>query len=304
MQKIGSPSGAQHAIRSGDHEAVVVEVGGGLRAYQVAGQEIIDGYGQEELAPAAAGHVLAPWPNRIRDGRYPFGGRTHQLALSEAEHHNAIHGLTRWASWRTVEASDSSVTLEHTLPAHPGYPWTLALTTTWSVGPEGLRATHAATNLSTEPAPFGLGAHPYLRIPGVPIEDLMLTVPGRSRLLVDGRGLPIGAARVAGSEYDHTAPRRIGSACLDTAFGEVPAGGSSVILSTVDGGRSVTVWAEAVFRWWQVYTGDTLPAPRARRAVAIEPMTCPADAFHSGRDVIVLRPAETWRGSWGITPSL
>ncbi len=305
QEEISPPSGTQWTIRSGDQEAVVVEVGGGVRAYRVAGREILDGYGEDEVAPGTAGAVLAPWPNRIRDGRYVFAGRSHQLDLSEPEHHNAIHGLVRWAPWRLESASDSAVTVAYQQPATPGYPWTIRHTTTWDLSADGLRATHTATNLSAEPAPFGLGAHPYLAVPGRSVDDVVLTVPARSRLLVDSRRLPIGAAKVAGGDFDFTAPRRIGRTILDTAFGEVngAGSGSAVTLSTVDGSGTVRVWADASFHWWQVFTGETLPPPRTRRSVAVEPMTCPPDAFHSGKDVVVLEPGQTWRGSWGITPS-
>lgn len=278
----------------------MVEVGGGVRTYRVAGRDVLDGYAETDLAPGSAGQILMPWPNRIRDGRYVFDGESHQLALTEPAAHNAIHGLTVWSAWHRVSGDDASVTLEHTLPARPGYPWTLLLTTTWSVGPDGLRATHTATNLSGGRAPFGMGAHPYLSVPGV--DDTVLSLPARSRLLVDGRKLPIGAARVTGSDYDFTTARTIGSAVLDTAFGDVPAGGSRAVLSTGDGGELASVWADEAFRWWQVFTGDTLPAPRTRRSVAVEPMTCPPDAFSSGRDLIIIEPGETWRGSWGLRP--
>src|SRR2546430_2470977 len=250
MQTI-PPSGAQYPIRSGDQAAVVVEVGGGLRAYTVADLPIVDGYGDEALAPAGAGQVLAPWPNRIRDGRYPWHGETYELALSEPPHHNAIHGLVRWLPWRAVSVGESAVTLSCELPPHPGYPWRLELSTSWSVGPDGLRAEHTATNLAESAAPFGLGAHPYLMVPGARVDDLVLTVPAASRLLLDGRKLPIGAAKVAGTEFDFTSGRRIGAAQLDTAFGGVPAGGSTATPSTVDGSRAVTVRADGAFHWWQ-----------------------------------------------------
>ncbi len=70
--------------------------------------------------------------------------------------------------------------------------------------------------------------------------------------------LPIGAARVAGSEFDFAEPRRIGSHELDTTFGDLIRdvdGGSTVALSALDG-RSVEVWADGAFGWWQVFTGD------------------------------------------------
>lgn len=297
------PSGEQWTIKSGDHEAAVVEVGGGLRGYRVAGSDVVDGYAEGEICPFGSGQILAPWPNRIRDGRYTFEGESHQLSLTEPARHNAIHGLVNWARWHVAQSGDDRVVLEYDLPPQPGYPWSLRLRTTWTVGPAGLRADHEVTNMASTSCPFGFSVHPYVTVPGVKIDDLVLRLPGRNRLLVDGRLLPIGAARVAGSEFDYTEGRRLGSAILDTAFGDVAHdedGGSAVTLSTVDG-RGVRVWADGSFGWWQVFTSDTLPGERHRRAVAVEPMTCPPDAFRSGRDLITLEPGQTWRGAWGIT---
>jgi aldose 1-epimerase len=299
-----APSGAQWTIEADGQRAVVVEVGGGLRVYRAGGVDLLDGYAEDELCAGSAGQVLAPWPNRIRDGRYTFGGEAYQLPLTEPARHNAIHGLVNWVRWQRSASSDSSVTVEHELVPRPGYPWPLFLRTTWSVEAAGLTASHEATNLGERPAPFGISVHPYLFVPGVPVDDMLLRVPGRNRLLLDGRMLPIGAARVAAGDYDFTEPRRIGAAVLDTAFGDVDHGSddrSAVTLSTVDG-RGVVVWADGAFRWWQIYTGDALAPGRLRRSVAIEPMTCPPDAFRSGRDVVVIEPGQTWRGSWGIEP--
>jgi aldose 1-epimerase len=297
-----APSGTQWTIQAAGQRAVVVEVGGGLREYQVDGAEVLFGYGADEVCPASAGKVLAPWPNRIRDGRYSFGGDVHQLALTEPSRHNAIHGLVNWVRWQRVEGTESSITVEYDIVPQPGYRWPLTLRTTWSVGPDGLTAEHSATNTGDEPCPFGLATHPYVQIPGTKIDDLLLRVPARSRLLVDARMLPIGAAKVAGGEYDFGQAATIGERVLDTAFGDLERDGdgrSAVTLTAADG-RGVQVWADGGFNWWQVFTGDTLAPARYRRAVAVEPMTCPPDAFRSGRDVIVIAPGETWRGTWGI----
>ena len=298
-------SGAQWTISAAGHEAVIVEVGGGLRRYAADGVEYVDGFAEDEMCPGGAGQTLAPWPNRIRDGQYTFAGVQRQLALSEPARHTALHGLVNWARWRAVEQQSDRVTVEYELPAQTGYPWPLLLRTHWSVGAEGLRVTHEAVNVGDEECPFGLAVHPYLQLPGVAVDDLVLHLPARTRLLVDSRLLPIGAAKVAGSEFDFTAPRRIGATVLDTAFGDVERaadGRCTARLSSPDGTASVALWADETFGWWQLYSGDTLTEPRFRRSVAVEPMTCPPDAFRSGRDVIVLRPGETWQGTWGITP--
>ncbi|HEY2949361.1 MAG TPA: aldose 1-epimerase family protein [Micromonosporaceae bacterium] len=300
-------SGTQWMIESDGHEAVVVEVGGGLRAYRVDGSELLDGYGPDEVCPGAAGQVLAPWPNRIRDGRYTFHGESYQLPLTEPAFHNAIHGLVNWLPWRCVEQSAAELVVECDLWPLPGYPWPLRLRTRWSVGPGGLRAEHEATNLGASACPFGLATHPYLQLPGVDVAHTTLHVPAHSRLLTDGRGLPIGAAKVTAGEFDFTEPRAIGSAVLDTAFADLDRdrdGVATVGLSSMDGRATLAVWADEAFGWWQVFTGDTLPGARRRRSVAVEPMTCPPDAFRSGRDLVLLPPGETWRAAWGIAPRI
>lgn len=283
----------------------MVEVGGGVRRWRVGGVDLLDGYAADELCPGGAGQVLAPWPNRLRDGQYSFAGAAHQLPLTEPDRHNALHGLVRWLRWRLVDRSGSSVTCECALPAQPGYPWQLSLRTIWSLTPAGLSATHQVTNLAAAPAPFGLAVHPYLQVPGCPVADLRLRVPGRTRLLTDPRMLPIGAAKIEGTDWDFTAARPIGELVLDTAFGallpEDDGGGSTVTLTTPDG-TGVALWADSGFRWWQVFTGDTLPGDRRRRSVAVEPMTCPPDAFRSGRDVLPLEPGQSWQASWRLSP--
>jgi aldose 1-epimerase len=303
MPEIDSPSGVQFHLASDGQEAVVVEVGGGLRRYTVDGVDVVDPYGTDEICPGGAGQVLVPWPNRIRDGRYTFREQDYQLPITEPATHNAIHGLVRWLRFAPTDVAPDAVTLACDVAAQPGYPWTLRVSTRWSLSEQGLRAEHTATNLSETAAPFGIGVHPYLVVPGVAVDDLVLRLPTQQRLLVDGRMLPMGAARVAGGPYDFTEPRRIGTVQLDTAYTEVTLDGgnfASATLTTADGRRSRTIWADGQFGWWQVYTGDTLSGERLRRSVAIEPMTCPPDAFRSGRDVVAIEPGGSWIGTWGI----
>lgn len=300
MGTIRPASGDQWIIESGDHRAVVVEVGGGLREYALGDWEIVDGYAEDEVAPGAAGQILAPWPNRIRDGRYTFAAQAYALALSEPDRLNAAHGLVRWLPWQASSTATDRVQLGCLLPAQAGYPWNLRLTMTWSVGADGLRAEFGATNLSAEPCPFGLGFHPYLRLPESGVDDTMITLSARTRLITDDRLIPTGRTAVVGSAYDFSTARAIDSAELDAAFTDV-AGGNAVELASRTGDYALRVWADDAFRWWQLFTGDTLPGVRHRRSVAVEPMTCPADAFRSGTDLITLLPDETWQAAWGIT---
>ena len=56
------------------------------------------------MCPGGAGQILAPWPNRIRDGRYTFDGEPIPAVLTEPARHNAIHGLVNWARWHAGRA--------------------------------------------------------------------------------------------------------------------------------------------------------------------------------------------------------
>ena len=96
------PSGAQYELRLGNQRAIVVEVGGGLREYEVDGQAVLDGYPVERMADGGRGQPLLPWPNRLRDGQYEFDGEHLQLPIEEVGRNNAIHGLTRWVNWTSV----------------------------------------------------------------------------------------------------------------------------------------------------------------------------------------------------------
>jgi aldose 1-epimerase len=302
---VAATSGTQWSIEADGHRATVVEVGGVLRHYSAGDTEVLDGFSEQELSPASAGQILAPWPNRIRDGHYVFDGQTYQLPLTEPARHNAIHGLVNWARWTAVEQSAGAVTLEVEVPAQIGYPWWLRLRTRWSVSADGLRCDQEVLNTSGTNAPWGYSVHPYLQLPGVAVDDILLQVPAQTRIVADARLLPIGAVKVAGTDYDYTEPRRIGIQILDTTFGEIEHaadGTTEVTIADPGSDAKVTVWADDKFKYWQVFSGDTLHDERFRRSVAIEPMTCPPDAFRTGRDLITLAPGETWTASWGIRP--
>jgi aldose 1-epimerase len=160
-------------------------------------------------------------------------------------------------------------------------------------------------NNSESNAPWGYSIHPYLQLPGVSVDDTLLHVPGKTRILADARLLPIGSVSVAGTEYDFTEARRIGDLVLDTTFGDIEhdaAGITEVTIADPNSSKKVVVWADDKFKYWQIFSGDTLSGERFRRSVAIEPMTCPPDSFRTGRDLIVLAPGERWTASWGIRP--
>jgi aldose 1-epimerase len=299
-----SPSGEQFEIAAGDQRAVVVEVGGGLRSYSAGGRDVLDGYGDEEMCTSGRGQVLAPWPNRLEDGSYEFAGTHHQLPLTEPEHANAIHGLVRWAPWAAAEREPHRVAMTHVLHPRPGYPFLLELRIVYELSEDGLSVATSATNAGSRPCPYGTGAHPYLTLGTKTVDSLTLRVPAGTVLQSDERGIPRGSTSVAGTEYDFRKPRQIGRTKLDHAFTDLDRDDerlARVLVLDPATEREVELWVDESYRYLMVFSGDLLPDVN-RRSLAVEPMTCPPNAFRSGEDVIVLGPEETFTSTWGITP--
>ncbi|MET7519332.1 gluconokinase, GntK/IdnK-type [Streptomyces sp. NPDC005480] len=300
-----SPTGASWRLVRGDQSAVVVQLGGALRDYLVNGRPVLDGFSTGSAITGGRGQLLVPWPNRVGGGRYRFDGRSHQLPLSEVEKGNAIHGLLRWTLWKLLARTDDSVLLGTTLCPQPGYPFLLDVRVEYRLGPDGLRTAVHATNTGTEPAPYGVGQHPYLTVGTDLVDSAVLTVPARYLLRTDDKGLPIGREPVDGTPYDFRAARPIGDLRLDTAFTGLdrgPDGRAIVRLAHPSGLQGVDLWLGEGTRYVQVYTGDTLAEPERRRGVAVEAMSCPPDALRSGTDLTVLQPGATHVLQWGLSP--
>ena len=299
-------SGQQIHIRRDGHHAVIVEVSGGVRVYEVGGRRLLDGYGVDEMCSAARGQLLIPWPNRLRDGRYQFDGHEYQLPLSEPEKRNAIHGLLRWERWTVAERSDDRVVMEHTLLPRDGYPFSLHMSVEYRVDREGLSSRVTATNPGRTPCPYGMGAHPYLYVGDETLELSWLEAPGATRLLMDDRAIPVGTAEVTGTPYDFRTATRILGTELDTAFTDLHRdehGRAWVRLWRARRDYGVGLWMDEHYPYYMLYTGDSLPEQaRRRRSLGVEPMTCAPNAFVSGAGLVTLAPGETMTSTWGITP--
>ena len=300
---MNAPSGEQIGIAHGEQRAVVVEVGGGLRSYRVADGDRLDGYGVDEVCASGRGQVLMPWPNRLEGGAYEFRGREHQLPLDEPEAGNAIHGLVRWANWTVAERDASRVVVQHALHPRPGYPFSLELSIEYSLSQAGLRVQTTATNIGSEPCPFGGGAHPYLTVGTDTIDSVVLLAPGRTVLHSDQHGIPRGRGAVDGTEHDFLRPRPIGTTRLDHAFTDLEraANGVARVELRPPAGAGLVLWVDESYPWLMLFTGDPLPDVD-RRSLAVEPMTCPPNAFRSAEDLIVLDPGAEFVGVWGLGP--
>jgi aldose 1-epimerase len=288
------PCGEHFTISCGAARAAVSEVGAGLRYFAVGDTLYTEPVPDGSRPPRGAGALLAPWPNRVRGGRWTWEGKAQQLPLTEPEAGNAIHGLLRQTFWRVVEHTEAAITLSATAPPQNGWPQPVTVAVTYEVAESGLTVSTTATNEGSAAIPFGLGFHPYLRVGDTPTDDCTLILAARAQLPLTDQ-LPSGPLE----PRDTTFP--LGTTTLDAAFGDcAPTDGLVRHLLTGPDGHGVELWADPAFGWVQVFTPPELVG--RGRAVAVEPMTCPPDALNSGTDLQVLGPGESWTGRWGLTP--
>lgn len=297
------PSGEQYDLRLGEQSATVVEVGGGVRAYRHGDRDVLHPYDVDAMSDGGHGAVLVPWPNRLADGRYRFDGHDYELDLTEADKHNAIHGLLRWQPWHATERTDAHVVMATRVAARKGYPWTLDVEVGYELTASGLVVTTSVTNRSGSVAPLGIGHHPYLSPGEGTVDAATLRFAAGTRIETDAeRQLPTDRVPTAGTPYDFATGRVLGGFALDYGFTDLArdGGGRARLELTGADGRTVELWAGEGYDVLEVYTADTLAPDRRRHALAAEPMTCPPNAFVTGEDLLRVEPAETVVRSWGV----
>ena len=297
-------SGVAYALERGEYRASVASVGASLRTLTFGGRALVADYAPDVMRPAMSGAVLVPWPNRIADARYVFAGETHELTVNEAATRTASHGLVAWQEFAAAARTASSVVLHAVLAPQPGYPWRLSVEVAYALEEDGLHQSLTVTNESGSPAPVGLGSHPYL-VAGPPVDDAVadwtLTLPADDVLLTDDRFLPTHLVPVtvaAGGAYDFREGKRLHSAAVNHAFTRLrrSADGLAHARLVRDDGAGVELAWDG--DWVQVYTADEPSGGLRRYAVAIEPMTCPPDAFRSGVGLRVLAPGGSTTMRW------
>ncbi|MFZ3416238.1 aldose 1-epimerase family protein [Arthrobacter sp. 3Tela_A] len=296
-------TGAQYRLEKGNAAAVVASLGGALRSYTAADTQLVETYPDESIPPSAAGILLAPWANRIAGARWELDGHEQQLDVTEPKLQNAIHGLLRNTGYTAVEhAADSVVLSAEIFPQH-GYPFHLVHSVRYSLDDDGgLRVRQSLANVGAGKAPFALGAHPFLRLGEVPSEDLTLRVDADTRLSTDASLIPTGQVAVDGAD-DLRGGQRVGGLDLDAAFtGLTARDGLYRHELTAPDGRSVQLWAEQEFGYVHVFVTDKLPGRAC--AVALEPMTAPANCFNSGDGLRWLEPGTEFSAEWGIRAAL
>ena len=292
----------EYGIRNGEYSAVITSRGAALRELRHRERDLVVPFPAGGPNPDFRGAIVAPWPNRIRDGRYTFDGVDYRLPVNEPERNCALHGFTPELDWQLDSRTESAVVLSCRVGPTQGYPFALELSAAYSLDGDGLHGSVAASNVGNRTAPYGVCPHPYLLAGPAPLDQWSLEFGAGSFLEMtpDGRQ-PLAARPVAGHAYDFGLRRTIGTTEIDNAFTGLPfKGGRGQLLARDPGGTGVGLsWGQS-FTWLQLYTHDREPPLPGRLGLAVEPMTCPPGAFNTGTDVVLLEPGTVHEASWSI----
>ncbi|MEK6975212.1 MAG: aldose epimerase [Candidatus Thermoplasmatota archaeon] len=289
-------------LSAGPWRATVSPVGASLRRLSLerpgeAPRDVLWGYSGTANKKGGQGDVLMPWPGRIRDCKYSFAGKAHDLPKNDKEGPNAIHGFLRSRTWEG-EHDGATARFRTRIRAddHSGYPFDLDVVLGYELLPAGLACAFVVRNAGTGPAPFGAGFHPYVLAGGGRVDDVTLRSPAAHVVEFDGL-LPTGRVAEVPAELDFRAPRRVGATRFNHCFTGLGREADGFARVRVD---DIEVWMDRGYPYVVLYTGEALGSD-ARRALAIEPMTCATDAFnHPKWGLRVLGPGEAMTGTWGV----
>jgi aldose 1-epimerase len=256
--------------------------------------------------------VLFPFPNRIRGGRFRWDGKDYQLPVNDEAKKNANHGFALRHPWRVLgQGSDETgAWVTGAWQASKDAPEVLslwpadhAIQMTYRLGSDRLHLDIEVHNPDRVPLPFGLGFHPYFRIPFAPSADAAhckVSVPARAMWKLE-HSLPTGEREPVPPSCDLNTLTDYRGLQLDNVLTDLPAAADMDGLqerAAVEGAPGVVVrmGCSPVFREMVVFT------PPHRQAFCAEPYTCTTDAINlqqKGIDagLIVLQPGQRWQAA-------
>lgn len=243
------------------------------------------------------GAMLAPWPNRIREARYEFEGRTYEPVKNfKPQGGHAIHGTVCFETFRLASRNNADPFFELVQDSKgwTGYPFPVRTSFRYEFAEGGLSLTFTLENRGKARIPAGLGWHPYFRLSDS-VKPCHLELPSGKKLSMNERAVPDGKKVSLGR---FAKPEPIGEDFLDACL-ELTGKGRIQTSRLTDPVQKIAleVWQETgpgKFGYVQVFTHPL------RHCLAIEPMTCAPDAFNNGMGLVVLDAGEILSASCGV----
>ncbi len=235
-----------------------------------------------QRASASGIPILFPFPNRIRSGKFTWKNKEYVLPGTD-KWGNAIHGLCMDRPWRVVRQSDDFVTGQFQLSVDaperlPLWPSDFVIEVDYELVRSRLRARFRITNPGNQQLPWGLGTHPYFKLPldrNSRVEDCLIEVPANALWELENC-LPTGQILPLNNSNDLRDGAYVSLTKLDDVYTDIEMTGPQFDCLVVDerAGLQVTLTCPPIFREIVAFT------PPNRAAVCLEPYTCPTDAVN------------------------
>lgn len=276
-------SGKTINLISDDYTATIVTMGGAIANLKYKGRHIVMPFQPHTIPIAHQGKILAPWPNRIADGRYTYNNQEYQLPITDVKTNCATHGLVAWKDWVIADMHTSFVELETYVSPIYGYPFLIKLSAHYEViDGMGLKVDLKALNVGKEEAPFGIGMHPYITCEGLSIDECKLSMPFDECFSNNERKCPESRVKVEDLGFNFKEPSLVGTTEIDHCF----IAQNAPHVSTVQlESKKIQVYLKTSAPYIQLFT----PAKLNRRCLAVEPMSCPGNSFNNGIGLIRLK---------------
>ena len=104
---------------------------------------------------------LVPFSNRVGQASLLWNGTSHPLVRNFAPEPHAIHGVAWMRPWEVLQSDEAFALLSFEHRADASWPFDFDCSQALRLSPDALELTLSATNQSKQPAPFGMGWHPY-----------------------------------------------------------------------------------------------------------------------------------------------
>lgn len=317
-------SGAQPVVLledvAGGRRVRIARCGAALLNFEAneggAWHDYADGYRNDAEIAAHSGSrfaIMVPFAGRIADARYAYDGQAQDLQPgavgdARASRHGFVRGTTFELAALAADDRQAQVTLATTaIRPQPGYPHAIDLAVTFTLDAAGLALEAVMRNVGDSVAPCFFGWHPYFRLAAAGVDGWELAIPAETlvRTGADLIALPGDAAYMALDDapaLDFREPRVIGDRIIDQGYTDLQADADGRIrthLRDPVSGRALVVWQEHGLM--HAFTSDTISRD-VRRAIALEPMECMANAFNRPEcaDAIRLAPGAERRYRCGV----
>lgn len=263
---------------------------------------VIDGYQSVDDAKAknaSKSHYLLPFPNRMKDGKYDFEGKSYQFPINDTHTNNNLHGFLETIPMKIIDNQNSDnqqvITLKGNFEGLDYFPFPFEFQLKYTLSDSELIIDTTIKNTGKTNMPMAYGWHPYFKLDTEKVDDLWLQFPNCESVTIDNRMIPTGETLPYSPFLELT---KIDRTTFDNCFfinKNKKTNRAEIIIQSKT--TTLSVWQETgdnACNYFQIYT------PENRQTIAIEPMTANVDAFNNHDGLWILEAGEAKSVGFGI----